>query len=58
VLQRLRDEWGAIGVNWRDRRKEPERERAIISEHGEHATLHVLSSKRAARAFLGECGTD
>ena len=58
VLQRVRDEWGSIGVNWRDRRKEPERERAIIGEHGEHATVHVLSSKRAARAFLANVATD
>jgi adenylate kinase family enzyme len=58
VIRRLRDEWRLVGVNWRDRSKEPERERAIISEHGQHTALHVLSSKRAARAFLGECGSD
>ncbi len=58
VIQRLRDEWRAVWVNWRDRRKEPERERAIISEHGRHAVLHTFSSKRAARAFLGEVGSD
>lgn len=58
VIRRLRDEWRLVGVAWRDRRKEPERERAIISEHGQHAALHVLSSKRAARAFLGKCGSD
>jgi hypothetical protein len=58
VIQRVRDEWGSIGINWRDRRKEPERERAIISEHGQHAALQVLSSKRAARALLGACGRD
>ena len=58
VIQRLRDEWHSIWVNWRDRREQPERERAIISEHGQHAALHVISSKRAARAFLGECGSD
>jgi adenylate kinase family enzyme len=58
VIQRLRDEWGSIGVNWRDRRTQPEQERAIISEHGQHAALHVFRSKRAARAFIGECGSD
>ncbi len=36
VIQRLRDEWRAVWVNWRDRRKQPERERAIISEYGQH----------------------
>ena len=56
--QRLRDEWRSVWANWRERQKEPERERAIISEHGQHAALHALSSKRAARAFLRECGRD
>jgi adenylate kinase family enzyme len=54
--QRVRDEWRAVWVNWRDRREQPEREREIISEYGQHAALHVLSSKRAIRAFLGEWG--
>jgi adenylate kinase family enzyme len=58
AIQRVRDEWRSVWVNWRDRREQPERERAIISEHGQHAALHVLRSKRAARAFLGECGSD
>jgi adenylate kinase family enzyme len=58
VIQRLSDEWRAVWVNWRDRRKQPERERAIISEYGQHATLHTLSSRRAARAFLAEIGSD
>lgn len=52
VIRRLRDEWGLIGVIWRNRRREPERERAIIAEHGQHATLHVLRTKQAVRAFL------
>jgi adenylate kinase family enzyme len=56
VLQRLRDEWRSVGANWRDRRTQPERERTIIAEHGQHAALHVLRSKRAARALLSECG--
>jgi adenylate kinase family enzyme len=57
VVQRLRDEWRAVWVNWRDRRRQPEQERAIISEHGKHATLHAISSRRAARAFLAGCGS-
>jgi hypothetical protein len=40
------------------RGKEPERARAIISEHGQHAALHALGSKRAARAFLTESDSD
>jgi len=56
VIRRLRDEWRLVGVIWRNRRAEPERERAIISEHGHHATLHVLGSKQAARAFLDGSG--
>jgi len=58
VIRRLCDEWRLVGAAWRDRHKEPERERAIISQHGQHVALHALSSKRAARAFLGECGTE
>ena len=48
VRRRLRDEWRLVGVIWRNRRAEPERERAIISQHGPHAALHVLDSRRAA----------
>jgi adenylate kinase family enzyme len=58
TIQRVRDEWAAIGVNWRDRRKEPERERAVIAAHGQHAVLSTLSSKREAHAFLEQCGRD
>lgn len=52
VTRRLRDEWRLVGVIWWNRRSEPERGRAIISEHGQHATLHVLSSKQAAEGFI------
>ncbi len=49
---RLRDEWRLAVRLWRKRRSEPEREREIISQHGHHATPHVLRSKRAAAEFL------
>src|SRR4051794_2422695 len=49
---RMRDEWRLAVRIWRRRRSEPEREREIISQHGQHAALHVLGSKRAAREFL------
>ena len=52
VRRRLLDEWRLVGVILRDRRSEPERERAIVSQHGQHVVLHVLDSKRAAREFL------
>jgi adenylate kinase family enzyme len=52
VRRRLLDEWRLVGVIWRHRRSEPEQERAMISQHGGHAALHVLRSKRAAREFL------
>jgi adenylate kinase family enzyme len=58
AIQRLRDEWTAVWVNWRDRRKQPEDERAIISEHGRHVALVALSSKRAIGAFLAECSSE
>jgi len=49
---RLRDEWRlAVRVGRKDR-SEPERERAIISQHGQHVALHVLRSKRAVADFL------
>src|SRR5262245_40416588 len=44
VRRRLLDEWRLVGVIWRNRRSEPERGRAIVSEHGQHAALHVLDS--------------
>ena len=49
---RLRDEWRLAVRIWRQRRSEPEREREVISEHGQHAARYVLRSKRAARDFL------
>ena len=52
VRRRLGDEWRLVGVIWRNRRSEPERGRAMLSEHGRHTALHVLGSKRAAREFL------
>ena len=55
---RLRDEWRLIVVIWRNRKSASEREREIISEHGQHVTLHVLRSKRAVREFLDSMGAD
>jgi adenylate kinase family enzyme len=52
--RRLRDEWRLVGVIWRHRRSEPDEARAIVSQHGQHAALHVLASKRAAREFLSD----
>jgi adenylate kinase family enzyme len=50
--QRLRDEWRLVGVVYRQRASEPARARALVSEHGSHVTMHVLSSKREVRDFL------
>jgi adenylate kinase family enzyme len=58
VRRRLRDEWRLVGVVWRNRRSEPERERAIITQHGSHAALHVLRSRRAAKEFLSSLNGD
>ena len=52
VTRRLRDEWGIVGRVFQDRRSEPDRARAIVSQHGSHAALHVLRSKREAEEFL------
>lgn len=54
--RRLRDEWAIAGRVSRKRRSEPERERAIISQHGQHATLHVFRSKAEANEFLNRPG--
>jgi hypothetical protein len=37
---------------WHKRRSEPEREREIIAQHGKHAAVYVLRSKRAASESL------
>jgi adenylate kinase family enzyme len=58
VRRRLRDEWRLVGVIWRNRRSELERERAIISQHGSHGALHVLGSRRAAKEFLSSLSGD
>ncbi len=52
--RRLRDEWPLAVRTWRKRRSEPEREREIISQHGQHAALYVLRSKREASEFLDQ----
>ena len=55
---RLRDEWRLALRIWRKRHSEPEREHAIISQHGRHVDLHVLRSKRAVKEFLDGLDTD
>ena len=50
--RRLQDEWGAILRIWRERRSQPERARSEFMQHGSHTTVHVLSTRRATRAFL------
>ena len=54
--RRVRDECRQAIVIWRQRHSEPERERAIIAQHGQHATLHVFRSERAVREFLDGLG--
>jgi adenylate kinase family enzyme len=50
--RRLRDEWPLAVRIWRRRRSEPDREREVISQHGQHVALFELRSKGAAREFL------
>jgi adenylate kinase family enzyme len=52
ATRRLRDEWRLIWVAWRHRRSETEHARAMISQHGKHVWLRVISSKREAQEFL------
>lgn len=56
--ERLRDEWRLAVRIWRENRAQPELEREIISQHGAHVALHVLSSKRAVRRFLDRVGAN
>jgi len=51
-LRRLRDEWYLAWRIWRVRRSERERELTILSQHGKHAAMYVLRSRRAVREFL------
>ena len=55
---RLRDEWRLAGRIWRKRRSEPEREREVIAQHGQHVAVHVLRSKRAVSDFLDGLDAD
>lgn len=50
--RRLRDEWGVAWRVTRKRRWEPQLERTIIAEHGQHTSVHVLASKDQANDFL------
>ena len=50
--RRLRDEWGLAVRIWRENRSQPEIERQIISEKGQHVALHVLTSKREVTDLL------
>jgi adenylate kinase family enzyme len=52
--QRLRDEWWLVWRIWRVRRSDRERELQILSQHGGHADLHVLRSRREVQSFLDE----
>jgi adenylate kinase family enzyme len=50
--QQLRDEWWVVWRIWRGRRSDRERELNMVSQHGQHTSLHVLRSKREVRKFL------
>ena len=50
--RRLRDEWWLVWRIWRVRRTDRERELEIVERRSNGVVLHLLRSKRAARAFL------
>jgi adenylate kinase family enzyme len=52
LSQRLRDEWGIVWRNWRDRKSVREREFSLASHCRGLLEVHVLSSTRAAREFV------
>ena len=55
---RWRDEWRLAGRIWRRRRSEPEREREITAQYGEHVAVHVLRSRRTVSEFVDQLDTD
>jgi adenylate kinase family enzyme len=55
--QRWRDEWGLALRVWRKDRGQPQLERDIISRHGEHVDLLVLTTQREVTAFLDGVAT-
>jgi hypothetical protein len=52
----LRDEWGGVWRIWRGRHSEPEFARSEILQHGSGTMVHVLRSRREAKAFLDAVG--
>ena len=50
--QRLRDEWRLAIRIWGKNRSQPEIERWIIAQHGQHVALHTLRSKQEVEDFL------
>ena len=50
--QRVSDEWGSVWKVWRRRRSDRDRELEIVSQCGQHASLHMLRSKESIREFL------
>jgi adenylate kinase family enzyme len=55
--QRLRDESVLAVRIWRNRLSEPESERRIVAEHGQHLAVHVLKSRRSVKEFLDRLET-
>ena len=56
LSQRLRDEWGIVLRNWRNRRAVPERDLALAAHCRELMRVHVLRSKREAADFADHVG--
>ena len=56
LSQRLRDEWGIVWRNWRNRRAVPERDLALAAHCREFMQVHVLGSKREAADFADRVG--
>jgi len=55
--QRLRDEWGIVWRNWRNRRSVPEHDLALAAHCRELMQVHVLGSKREAADFADRVAT-
>ena len=52
LYQRLKDEWGIVWRNWRNRKSVPERDLDLACRCRNSMRVHILSSKRDAADFI------
>ena len=50
--QRLKDEWGIVFRNWRNRVSVPQRDRALAARCREHMRVHILHTRNEMDDFV------